>query len=977
MLASAAVLSPRIAAIAVVAFAVLASTCALAGLRQPDWRTIDTAHFQIHYPVGLEAVAFRAARLCEDAHAGLTPILQHVPKQRTQVVISDFGDSANGSATALPGLKMNLLAAPPEIDGNLGDYDDWLRVLIDHEYTHILHLDTVSGWPDHLNDLMGKRFAPNQNLPSFLLEGTAVWLESRRSGRGRIYNAMFRGWLRLAALSDTLHGLDVVTHAPRSFPGPNVWYMYGGHFIDYLSRAHDPLKLASLFAAMGDDLVPFGVQRATESVYGQTLTALFQAWQQALREQAKRERLAVMSEGPMTPLVELTTLGRSHQNPRWLPDGSLLSIESDGFSTGAIYRREPKDGFTTRQVYLTITSTDHFDVCADTGHLIFDQLETHEGMMSVYDLYLWDGLRKRRLTRGARLREPACLPGGVGGAGVVAAQLIEGRTRLVQVDFDGVTEQSRITVLDDPGGLGQVAFPVPSPDGRSVVYLRVVEGRRDLVSLDRRTGARRILTDDAALELHPHFSAAGDEVLYASDRTGVFELYALPLDTLAPRRLTRVLGGLLDVAPSRDGRLLIAQSLSVNGTNLVRLEGVLRNELTMTAGPTATSSGTQPRKASTDAPLPTRTYGPGETLWPLAWAPKFTFSSAQDTQEQLGITVEATDALSHHVLLGELVTLPEAQAYGLSMAYAYRRFVPTLSLSLSRSTRTRPEVMDVLAPTVDARDDVSQLAAGISLPFSGEGHAANVSMRYVVTRIEPLSAPAREFSPTDDPPPVREVSRQPDLLLGFRWSNADRNEQSITGERGRSFGLSLRLRDRALGGEQESAEVYWDVTQYAGLWARHGLALRTSGALASDSPTRRVRYGLSPAPERNTLLDALDQIAFGSGFLRGFVPNTVTGSAYLLSTLEYRMPLLAIDHGFGTVPFFLRDAHLAFFSDWATGTDGALELWPGQFSKSVGAELAMHAILGWRLPLDTRLGFAHGFGDGGEDQVYFFTGSWF
>ena len=59
--------------------------------------------------------------------------------RRTRVIRSRelYFDFANGSATALPYPRINLFAAPPTLDGNLNDYDDWLRLLTFHEYAHI------------------------------------------------------------------------------------------------------------------------------------------------------------------------------------------------------------------------------------------------------------------------------------------------------------------------------------------------------------------------------------------------------------------------------------------------------------------------------------------------------------------------------------------------------------------------------------------------------------------------------------------------------------------------------------------------------------------------------------------------------------------------------------------------------------------------------------------------------------------------
>jgi len=70
---------------------------------------------------------------------------------------------------------MRLLGFSPTPRSTLNDYDDWLRGLIYHEYVHILHIDTVSGFSMWVNRIFGKNFTPNGALPKWYIEGIAVY----------------------------------------------------------------------------------------------------------------------------------------------------------------------------------------------------------------------------------------------------------------------------------------------------------------------------------------------------------------------------------------------------------------------------------------------------------------------------------------------------------------------------------------------------------------------------------------------------------------------------------------------------------------------------------------------------------------------------------------------------------------------------------------------------------------------------------
>lgn len=958
--------SALIFSFALVALSVLGPRPALSGQPAPTWRTLETPHFVLHFPAGLDALAARAARICEEAHAVLTPVLAHAPRQRTQVVLSDFGDAANGSATALPSLQMRLNAATPALDGNLNDYDDWMRVLIYHEYTHILHLDTMSGLPALLNNVFGRSFAPNQNMPSVLIEGAAVWLESRTSGRGRVRSAWFRGWLRAAALDGTLAPLDVALHAPLDWPGPNVWYMYGGHFVDWLTRTHGEAGIARLFAAYGDDVLPFAVNGAFIEAFGRPLSTAWAAWQSDLTRSATMERDRLLAEGQPTPWVRLTTAGHRHEDARFMPDGRLIALEIGPDDLPALWARSPADGFAARTHMLDINGTDHFDVC-DDGSLVLDRVDRFDGQFSGYDLVALRDGRLIRVTRGLRVREPACGPGA---RFYVAVQLVEGRTRLVRVD----AETGALTVLVDPGGAGQLAFPAVSPDGTQVVATEITSGHRGLTLVDLASGARRALTNDNALSLHARFTPDGRSVVYASDRSGVLDLYRVDLEPGSmPHRLTRTVTGVTGPALSLDGQTLVASMLVARGEDLVRVP----TSALLNAPATPPLPVPAARPEVSDVPLPMRPYSPLDTLAPVAWSPLFAFGRPDDATSQLGVLVEAADVVGEHVIIGDIATLPTEEDWRGQVAYAYRGLAPTFSATAARSARTRADAAYAAGARKDWRERTGTTAASVSLPLGRAGHSAAVSARWTYERTTPDGNPPLQFDPLDRSPSAPRATEGAHLAVGLSWSSREQSLFSPSVQAGGSANLTLRVRDPALLSDASTAEVLWDATRGVSLWAGHALALRLSGALGQGDTDRSITYALSAAPERNLLLDTLDQIYFGSTVLRGFPSGTVAGSRYLLGSAEYRLPLWSLWRGLGTAPVFGRRLNLALFTDWAQGRRDAYRLVPAAFRKTVGVELAASALLGWRLPMDARLGLAQGFGADGELQTYFFLGPWF
>ncbi|MDX1547890.1 MAG: hypothetical protein R3247_12925, partial [Rhodothermales bacterium] len=182
--------------------------------------------------------------------------------------------------------------------------------------------------------------------------------------------------------------------------------------------------------------------------------------------------------------------------------------------------------------------------------------DTPEGFL-YSDLYRMDleTEKETRLTTNARAALPAYSPDGRRIAYVAQR---DGTTNLFLLD----PETGAIGRLTSYADGSQVSDPAWHPSGRWIYFaLLTPDGlSRDLWRVDPSTGAAEAVLATEADERSPAFDAEGRHLYFASDASGIFNLYRVPAEDAAsmPEPLTNVLGGAFMPAVSASGALAYA-----------------------------------------------------------------------------------------------------------------------------------------------------------------------------------------------------------------------------------------------------------------------------------------------------------------------------------------------------------------------------------------------------------------------------------
>ncbi len=948
------------------------------------WTTLESAHFRVTYHSGGAEAAARVVDIGEAAHEILAVELGHVPGEKTEVILTDFTDSANGSATAVPFNAVRLYLTAPDDLSPLSDVDDWMLELVTHEYTHILQLDQIRGIPAIVNRLIGKRWAPNQVQPRWILEGLAVLEETKHTSAGRLRSAVWDQYLRADFLAGKPATLDQMSHYVRRFPQGNIWYLYGSYFLRWIFATYGEGAIRAMIHDYAGQVVPWGINRSIRRATGKTYEELYAGWVEETRAgyqaQASRVRAKGLREGR-----RITRVGQAAAYPRWIPagawpgfDGGLLYFRDDGHTRGGLYGIPARSGangapvFRDRDKQLLVRTTGQGSASfAPDGSFVLSMPDVHRNIYAFNDLHRYErgahdesgqnGTRIR-LTNGYRAADPALAPDGK----QIAFVTNQAGTRYLQIaslnDQRNGIEKLRTLVRSEPWE--QVFSPRFSPDGKQLAYsVWTKGGYRDLRLVDVKSGRYETLARDRAVDGGPVFSPDGKYLYFHSDRTGIFNVYAWELETRRLFQVSNVLGGAYYPEPSPDGKHVAYIGFGEGGYDLYVLD-VDQEHLTP-ADAYVQTDGVVPFIAASHV-FKSEPYNPLETLRPRVYGistAKGNFGQAFD------LSINGADLAGFHsfTVAARLETgKPALQG---SVAYNYGRLPFDVGANVFRSLAPRGGYV------VDGQERIlteETVGASTSATFYRNRAFASQSLglSYSLARRGTDFPDARaQLNPYDRP---QKFPRGTLGLLGlsYSFSNVEGRLWSVSPEKGISLSVASNLSDPALASQYRGITTTANLTAYYPMpWLRHHvLALHGGGGLAvGDYPGKSAFYvgGFVDVPFTDTIQK---QVIQGGFVLRGYDPVVVYGSQFVLANAEYRFPIVNIDRGVSTLPVFLNRISGNFFFDYGSAFD---DVRASKFKSGAGAEAWFDLIFGYNFALSMRLGYARGLASLGKDQVYF------
>lgn len=893
-----------------------------------NWKTLETPHFRVVYPESLDYAAGRVGMYLEEAHTLYVPRFRWEPRTKTSVLLVDNEDSANGLSAAALRIGILLRLVPPDSWSSIRWYDNWLRMLVLHEYTHHMNIDPTVGFWEALRVVFGDGVRPNGLWPRWMTEGLAVYMESEMTEGGRGRSTYWDMILRTSVDEDVLDTPDFVTIDRMAgdmpyFPSGEAAYLFGYEMMKK-AAATSPIKgqvLGDLSIHSAGE-VPFFINSDLRTVLGREWTELWTEWVDETRARAKADLKAIASL-PVTE-AELLDTGLGTENMRGLglkmsPNGKWLAFKGHTADVWAgIYLRDLETGTQTRLMDTNEGSA--FGFTPDSEALVVSSLRRMESDVEYSDLAVIPLMEKGEfapqapvwLTRQARAKDPAVSREPIGGKVRVAfTKTRESTVGLAWAELNLVNGNYELGPIDElfwPESGEVVSHPTFAPNGKTLVFSlhRKNTLAEDLVELDLQNRRTRTLVRNGAVNTQPTFRSDG-VLHFVSDATGVPNLWRLAGG--APELVTNFKSGI--AFPTFDTRAGHSQDawtqvFTSKGWRFGRVANPVRalNAKAVQIQrpkplPAQLAAGQNTKTSVEDRPdlvLPESfsksNYSAWPTFAPRSWGPIIAGASTVSTSLwQLGGNVIGFDALDTHryVLLGAYNTgFSEFEGY---VQYGFRGLGPLF-------TFTFQDLYSSMVLSSSTITGTKQMAADLTVSKPIEWTFSSLTPSLSVTYQRDTDVAVSSSTKT-----ATLASMFPSLTGSVVYSNARSSSLAVISESG--FRTSLAGQASFLQNEAAAIKSIVTVRPYFQILPHVVLTPTLAGGYLNTAASLRAARLRVESPA-TSLFSSPGSLSLSKFRVRGYPTYIFYPQWIAHGNAELHFPIWNIYRGWSTNPFSLE-----------------------------------------------------------------------
>ena len=398
-----------------------------------NWKTIESEHFRVTFPADLEETAQKETNYLEEAHSVLSPRLYWQPWRKTQILVIDNADLANGLTSAGRCAWGSCSGSRRRTRGSAR-----LTTTTGCGCSPSTSTRTCSTWTTSKNStsssayIFGDVAAAQLRLADLdarrpgRLHGDA--LHARRAGDA----APLRMILRTAVddnVFDTsgFYKIDQFNGDTPYNPGGEAYYLFGYELINTVARTpaaggrtadglralkdgEDALGVMSLRSA---SRLPYFIDGNLESIIGKNWSEVWEQWVGETRKRMTAQLDRIRSR-PTTELERLTPSdGLQTIGPAISPNGSWLAYTTDTPDRrSGLYLLDLIGGRTRRLDDKSSGAQAAFT--PDSRTIVYSAVQRVRNYYQFSDLLAYDlqSCRGYPLTQGLRARDPDVSPDG-------------------------------------------------------------------------------------------------------------------------------------------------------------------------------------------------------------------------------------------------------------------------------------------------------------------------------------------------------------------------------------------------------------------------------------------------------------------------------------------------------------------------------------------------------------------------------------
>lgn len=547
-----------------------------------NWFTIKSEHAEIHYHEGAERTAKVISKIIDEVWGPITSLYDYEPAT-VHFVIKDLDDYSNG-ATYFFDNKIEIWTSA--LDFDLRGQHNWLRNVISHEFTHLVQIqaamkvgrgvpafflqmlnyederrpDILYGFP---NTIISYPLA-SINMPAWFAEGTAQYM--RKDFDYDNWDSHRDMILRSYALDDKMLTWNEMGVFGKTSLGNESVYNSGFALTRYIAQKYGEDKLKEITNALGK-FGNFTIDAAFSDVLGKDGNEIYTEWKNFLREDYQNRTQSIRSNLVEGELIAKDGFGNFY--PQYSDDGKKIfyvsNKSSDYFSPAGIYEYDIETK-NEKLVVGGVRST--FSLIPGTNKILYAKLsDDNENWYNVHDIYIYDidNEDEIRLTYNLRANQPNLSHDG---SKIVFLYQKDGTSNLGIIDIDGKNFKP-LTFFQNGE---QVFNPKFSNDDSFIIFDYSYHQGRDIYKISAEGGNAEPLLSTKFDERNPVFNKDG-KLIFASDETGIYNLYSFDIISSEKKQLTNVLGGAFMPYEDNNGNIVYAGYTS-SGYKIFQLQNL-------------------------------------------------------------------------------------------------------------------------------------------------------------------------------------------------------------------------------------------------------------------------------------------------------------------------------------------------------------------------------------------------------------------